>query len=123
MNDQIFFVDDDVDLLESYSEILQLLGYNITTFSNGKDALEMYKKNKPALVFSDIKMPEMDGYELFSRIIDFDQDAKVILITGHENKEKSVIAKNNGLMDIFYKPVIDDEIESAIKSAIAKNDC
>ena len=60
---------------------------------------------------------------MFSRIIDFDQDAKVILITGHENKEKSVIAKNNGLMDIFYKPVIDDEIESAIKSAIAKNDC
>ena len=119
MSNQILLVEDDIDLLESYEESLELSGYSVLTSSSGKQGLEMYEKNQPCMVFSDVKMNGMDGYELYSKIRDLDPTAKMILITGHENKEKTVIAKTNGLLDVLYKPVSNDAFDKAIK----KNGC
>ena len=119
MSNQILLVEDDLDVLEAYAEYLRLTGHSIIKSTNGKQALELYKANLPCMVFSDIKMPEMDGYELFSRIREFDPNVKMILVIGHEEKEKSITAKNNGLLDVLYKPVDND----VMVSAIAENDC
>lgn len=119
MSVQILLVDDDMDLLESYEESLEIAGYDVITADTGKKGFELYKKNQPCIVFSDIKMPEMDGYELFSRIHEFDYNAKVVLVTGHEDKEKSIIAKNNGLIDVMEKPMKNNALEIVAK----KNGC
>ena len=119
MGNQILLVENDVDLLESYEESLELSGYSVITSTNAIHGIELYQSNHPCIVFSDVKMDEMDGYELFSKIREFDSKAKVILVTGHEDKEKSFIAKNNGLLDVLNKPVSSQQILDLIK----ENDC
>ena len=105
MKRNILLVDDDIDLLEVFQEGLEIAGHSVMVSTTGKKGLELYKKHKPCIVFSDVRMPEMDGYELFSSIRKLDSNAKVILITGHEEKEKSQIALKNGLIDVLTKPV------------------
>ena len=105
MSKRILLVDDDVDLLDVFKTGLELSGHSVIVASSGKKGLELYEKHKPEIVFSDVKMPKMDGYELFSSIRKVDSNAKIILITGHEDKEKSQIALKDGLIDILTKPV------------------
>ena len=105
MSKHILLVDDDIELLEAFQIGLEIAGYSVIVATNGKMGLELYKKHRPCFVFTDAKMPEMNGYELFSSIRKVDSNAKVILVTGHEDKEKSQIALKNGLTDILTKPV------------------
>lgn len=119
MSDQILLIDDDVDLLETYEMNLKLSGYSVITSTSAKHGIELYERNHPCIVFSDVRMPEMDGYELFSKIHELDPLAKVILVTGYEDQEKSTIAKNNGLLDVVSKPVA----TQALKSMIKENNC
>lgn len=119
MGDQILLVDDNSDLLESFRESLDMRGYNIITATNGKEAVEIYKQKIPCIVFMDIKMPVMDGYEAFSKIKSMYHDAKIVFITGHGTTKKSLDAKKNGLLKILNKPVATGKIISTIK----ENDC
>lgn len=105
MEKNILLVDDDIDLLEVFQVGLEIAGHSVIVATTGKKGLELYEKHKPCIIFSDVRMPEMDGYELFSSIRKVDSNAKVILVTGHEDKEKSQIALKNGLIDVLTKPV------------------
>ena len=93
MSNQILLVDDDVDLLAAFAESLTLSGHIVITSCSAKEEIELYRKHCPCIVFSDIKMPGMDGYELFSKIHEIDPLAKMILVTGHEDRKKSILAK------------------------------
>lgn len=119
MGNQILLIDDDFDLLEAFEESLRLSGYSVITATSAKHGIELYDKNSPCIVFSDIQMPDMDGYELFLAIRKLDSNAKVILVTGHEDKEKSLIARKNGLLEIMIKPILPNDLEDRIK----KNNC
>ena len=115
MNEQILLVDDDPDLLEIFEMSLETLGYKVLTASDGEAGVEMYKKHKPCMVFSDIKMPKLDGYELFSIIHELDPQSKIILFTSFENEAKTLDAKVGGLLDIMYKPIKIKEFDRMIK--------
>ena len=115
MNEQILLVDDDPDLLEIFEMSLETLGYKILTASDGETGVEMYKKHKPCMVFSDIKMPKLDGYELFSIIHELDPQSKIVLFTSFENEVKTLDAKMNGLLDIIHKPAKIKEFDKIIK--------
>jgi len=104
MNKKILLVDDDEDLLETNQTILELCDYVVLSTVSPKTGLELYKKDKPCMTMLDVKMSEMNGYELFSKIIEFDPNAKVIMMTGHEDLAESNIAKQNGLLDVITKP-------------------
>ena len=64
----IALVDDDRNILTSVSIALEVEGYQITTYSDGASALEGFKMRAPDLGIFDIKMPRMDGMELFRRL-------------------------------------------------------
>ncbi len=119
MSSQILLIEDDIDLLESYEDSLKISGYCVLTASNAKDGIELYQSHNPCIVFSDIKMSGMDGYEFFSNIREFDPIAKVILVTAHENKEKTKIAIKNGLLDVLTKPLKTYQLQDTI----GKNGC
>jgi len=119
MENQILLVDDDVDLLDAFKESLEIQGYSIITATNGINAVESYKQKIPCITFMDIKMPKMDGYDAFSKIRELDPNAKVVFITGNANTEKTKIAKNNGLIEILYKPVTSENIVKLIR----ENNC
>lgn len=111
----ILLVDDDNDLLENTAFMIKNMGYDVITAENGIDAVEKYKEIKPNLVIMDIKMPEMDGYDAFFKIKQFDAEAKVILITAYILDEKKQLkAKSMNLLATISKPYTFDQIENLV---------
>jgi len=109
----ILLVDDDIDVLEPIQYLLIEEGYTVKTASNGNEAITEYNESTPDIVFMDIKMPVLDGYEAFNRIMELDKKAKIVFTSGYAiNEEQFQSAKKLGLCDLLTKPF---EIDSLIK--------
>ena len=94
MTKTILVVEDDIELLELYAEILQINRYKVHTAVNGQEAVSKYKQIHPDLVVMDANIPKPDGYEIFSQIIEIDKNAKVVIVTGYsefESKNKRAL--------------------------------
>jgi len=102
----ILVVEDDMDLLDLYAEILQVNGYNVQTAINGEEAVSKYRQIQPDFVVMDVDMPKLDGYEAFSQIIEMDKNAKVVIVTGYsEFESKNKKALEQGLISVISKPI------------------
>ena len=102
----ILVVEDDMDLLDLYVEILQVNGYNVQTAINGEEAVSKYRQIQPDFVVMDVDMPKLDGYEAFSQIIEMDKNAKVVIVTGYsEFESKNKKALEQGLISVISKPI------------------
>ena len=116
MSSIILLVEDDVDLISIYREILELHGYELESANNGQEAVEKFKKIKPSLVIMDGDMPVLDGYEAFKQIKNIDKDAKVVIVTGYSQLEpKNQEAVKEGLIKVISKPLGVDELISLAK--------
>ncbi len=106
MTKTILVVEDDIELLDLYAEILQVNGYNVQTAINGEEAVSKYRQILPDLVVMDGDMPKLDGYEAFSQIIEIDKNAKVVIVTGYSEFElKNKRALEQGLISVISKPI------------------
>lgn len=102
----ILVVEDDKELLDLYTEILEMNRYNVQTATNGEEAISKYRQIHPDLVVMDGDIPKLDGYEAFSQIIEIDKDAKVVIITGYSEFEpKNKKALEQGLVSVISKPI------------------
>ena len=111
----ILLVDDDVDLLENTAFMIRSMGYDVVTAENGVDAVSKYKEIKPDLTVMDVKMPEMDGFDAFFKIKQFDSEAKVILITAYAIDEKKHLkAKSMSLLSTISKPYSFEDLQAAV---------
>lgn len=109
----ILLVDDDIDILEPMQYLLIEEGFEVITASNGSEAVTEYKENKPLITFMDIKMPVLNGYEAFNKIMEIDKDAKIVFTSGYAiDDEQFQTAKKSGLCDLLTKPF---DIDSMIK--------
>jgi FixJ family two-component response regulator len=104
----ICLVDDEEDLTDNLTfEIKELRpDWEIMSFKSGLDAIREVMKGQVSLVVTDIAMPDMDGYELYWRIKDYDVNLPVIMMTGfgYDPNHVLVRSKQEGLQDILYKP-------------------
>ena len=106
MGKTVLVVEDDVDLIGIYKEILELHEYDVQTALNGEEGVEKFKQTKPSLVIMDGDMPVLDGYEAFKKIKEIDKDANVVIVTGFselEPKNQEVIKQ--GLIKVISKPL------------------
>ena len=87
MEKTVLVVEDDMDLIGIYKEILELHRYNVETAFNGKEGVEKFKQVQPSLVIMDGDMPVLDGYEAFNQIKEFDKNANVVIVTGFSEFE------------------------------------
>ena len=111
MEKTVLVVEDDVDLIGIYKEILELHEYNVETALNGKEGVEKFKQAKPSLVIMDGDMPILDGYEAFKQIKEIDKKANVVIVTGFSEFEpKSQEAIKQGLIKVISKPLGVDEL-------------
>lgn len=81
---QIMVVDDESDLTLFYQMSLEYYGFVVDTFNEPKEALSNFKPNYYDLIILDIKMPNMDGFELYREIKEKDPDIKVCFLTASE---------------------------------------
>lgn len=87
----VLIVDDDDDLVNTYSEILANNGIKIVdTCNNGKIAAELYQKHRPSIVLLDMKMAKFDGNYAIKHIYEFDPDAKIIVMTAYPEIEPNL---------------------------------
>ena len=106
MGKSILVVEDDVDLLEIYKEILELHEFDVDTALNGEEGVKKYIEKRPSLVIMDGDMPILNGYEAFKQIKKIDNNANVIIVTGFSEFEpKSQEVLKEGLMKMISKPL------------------
>lgn len=108
MTKLICIVDDEEELIHNLKIELQELRplWEIHTFTDGLRALQEIMGGQVSLVLTDIAMPDMDGYELFWRVKDYDKNIPVIMMTGfgYDPNHVLVRAKVDGLKDVIFKP-------------------
>jgi CheY-like chemotaxis protein len=109
---QIIVVDDQPDLAESTGRLLRLFGHEVSVFNSAASVLDVLDEIMPDLIFSDIGMPEMDGFELAARIKRRPDCEKVILaaLTGLGDEEYRQAAVAAGFDYRFVKPMQPDEL-------------
>ncbi len=116
---KILIVDDDYDFLESLQLILINEGHDVISAANGYDALVQYQEFKPDIVFLDVKMPGIDGYETFLRIKKHDNDAKIVFTSSYIlDDTKYRQAKEQSLAGLMNKPINMNTLRRMIKKRI-----
>ena len=116
MGKTVLVVEDDLDLIGIYREILELYDFDVKTAVNGKEGVEKFIECKPSLVIMDGDMPILDGYQAFKQIKETDKDANVVIVTGFSEFEpKNVEAIKQGLIKVISKPLGVDELIALAK--------
>ncbi len=104
MNNTVIIIDDDKVQASLLSELVENFGKKVCGIGfNGKDAVELFEKHKPDIVFLDIMMPEYDGFYAIGKIREVDTEAKIVVITGDMTEETSARLKASNV-SIIYKP-------------------
>ena len=124
---KILIIDDERAIRNTLKEVLEFENYEVDVAENGKIGLEMATKNKYDLIYSDVKMPEMDGIEFLERVTGYGLpvtgessviSCPVIMISGHGDIETAVGAIKKGAWDFVEKPLDLNHLLQMTKNAI-----
>jgi PAS domain S-box-containing protein len=114
---KILIIDDERAIVRVLSISLRVDGYEVVTAYSGEEGLEVFEKEFPDIVLTDIKMPGMDGIEVLSKIKAHERDSEVIIITGHGDIDNAIEALKYGASDFINKPVRDEALAIALSRA------
>ena len=114
---KILVIDDEKATLAMFRLFLEAYGYLVLTAENGMEGLEIFTREKPAIVITDIKMPGIDGLTVLQRIKDIDPKAGVIVITGHGDADLAQQALESNAVDFIPKPIEKEALDAALKKA------
>jgi len=115
-------VDDDFDTVEVFSEYLELSGINVVGKGyNGKDAVDLYQKLKPDVVFLDVLMPDYDGFYALEKIRQLNRDSKVIMVTASLTAQTEDKLKELNASAIIYKPYDIDNVVETVNRVLKHN--
>lgn len=122
MNTKILVIDDEAVNVRVLSMSLKADGYDVVSAYSGKEGLEVFKKESPAIVLTDIKMPEMDGLEVLRHVKELNPYTEVIIVTGHGDIDSAIEALQYGASDFINKPIKDEVLSIALERAKEKLD-
>lgn len=117
---RILIIDDERSIRNTLKDILEFEGYKIDLAENGKIGVQMALATAYDLIFSDIKMPEMDGIEVLETLHNEDIEAPIVMISGHGNIETAVECIKGGAFDFIEKPVDLNRLLITTKNALEK---
>lgn len=117
MNKTLAFIDDEPDILTVTTFRLRRIGYRILTAEDGARGLEMVRREKPDLVFLDLLMPEMDGYEVCRRLKadEATRHIPVVLFTAVEEERVPGARRETGADGVLLKPFTPDKLLAAVE--------
>ena len=110
----VLLVEDDALSLFVYSEFIRKLVTDVYTANDGREGVEVFKKNKPDIIITDIMMPELDGLEMIREIKKSDSQVKVIMISGHSETDYFIRSIDLGVDGYLLKPVDNSKLENKI---------
>ena len=114
----IAIVDDDEAVRDSLKWLLSSQDHKIKCYANGADFLSEYRPELFNCIILDLRMPCINGLEIFNRLRSENYFPPVIFLSGHADLYTAVEAVKNGASDFFEKPVVDDHLIEHIKALI-----
>ncbi len=117
---RILVIDDEEDMLENCSRILDRLGYEPLLESDGGKGVVRFEQEHPVVTLTDLRMPGMDGLEVLRTIRRIDPEALVILFTAFATVETAVEAVKEGAFDYIPKPFSADQLQLVIERALTQ---
>jgi YesN/AraC family two-component response regulator len=121
--EKILVIDDEKPTLSMFRLFLDAYGYSVYTAENGTEGLEIFRKEKPAIVLTDIKMPGIDGLAVLQQIKEVAPQTAVIVITGHGDTALAEQAVALDAVDFISKPIKKEALDAALEKARKKLDC
>jgi len=115
---QVLVIDDDAVVGRSFDRVLSEKGYEVSTVLSGEEALDTIENTEFDVVFTDIKMPGMDGLEVAERIKARCPWTPVVVITGYGTEENEARASVLGVSGFVHKPLTPEIIESVTLKAL-----
>jgi CheY-like chemotaxis protein len=115
----VLIVDDNEDLLDTFSMILKRCGFYVETAKNGASAIDKFREHNFDVTLMDIVMPKMNGVETFRKIRKMHPGAMVILMTAYSEEELIQIARDEGAHRVIRKPIRINQLIELIKEAAA----
>jgi CheY-like chemotaxis protein len=115
---KILVVDDDPVVGKSFEKVLTSKGYAVINCHSGAEALEKLGKEEYDAVFTDLKMPEMDGMEVATRVKASQPWMPIVIVTGYGSKESRIQAETLGITDFMQKPLTPEMIEESADRAM-----
>lgn len=122
MNKQttILVIDDDKEIRELFKWMLEASGFHVEFGINGITGIEKFREVQPDLIFLDVKMPDMDGFQALNEIRELDPNGKcpVLIISGFVDTSKIMDMMNNGASGFICKPFNINELQEKIQSSL-----
>jgi two-component system nitrogen regulation response regulator NtrX len=118
---KILVIDDERSIRNTLKDILEFEKHQVTLAENGKQGLEAAQNAVFDLIFSDIKMPEMDGIELLGHLYNTNIEAPIVMISGHGNIETAVECIKKGAFDFIVKPIDLNRLLVTVRNALERN--
>ncbi len=112
---KVLVVDDTKNIRMLLTTCLQLIGYDVVTAADGYEALEMLEKEKPDLIFLDIKLPEISGTEVFRRIRSTGIMTPVVIMTAFATVKNAIECTKLGAVAYLQKPFTSDKVKTVIE--------
>ncbi len=119
---RILAVDDEPVILDSFRKILVVAGYSVDTVESGPEALGLVQRNDYDFVFTDLKMPGMDGVEVVKGVKHLRPDVDVAVITGYATIETAVETMKFGASDYVQKPFTEEELVEFARKLVIKRE-
>lgn len=114
----VLFVEDDPALRDATVQTLELAGLEVLAFDRAEPALQLISDRFSGILVTDIRMPRMDGLELFARARSIDPELPVILITGHADVPMAIGALRDGAFDFITKPFASEQLVASVRNAL-----
>lgn len=117
---KVLVVDDDPIVGQSFNRVLTSKGYAVITASSGEEALAKLKAERYDLVYTDLRMPGMDGLEVAERVKAKQPWTPVVIVTGYASRTSEERAYAAGVSDFLSKPLSPEMIEDSAARALAQ---
>jgi two-component system, NtrC family, nitrogen regulation response regulator NtrX len=114
---KLLIIDDEKSIRNTLKEILEFEGHDVSLAADGVEGLAMATSDNYDVIFSDIKMPNMDGMELLEKLNEANIDSSVIMISGHGSIDSAVDCIKKGAFDFIQKPLDLNRILITLRNA------
>ncbi len=117
----LLFVENEEGIRKNFEEYFALLFKEVYIAKDGVEALEMYHLNRPNLILTDIKMPNMDGIELVQKIREDDKETSIVIISAHTELELLLKSIPLNLIEYMVKPLNETKLLQVFKNFLNQN--
>ena len=117
-NVKMLFVDDDPVTCKVMQRQCESAGFDMRVFQSPVECLEEFTKTGADVVITDLRMPEMNGFDLLTHMREVDSDAIILVMTGHSSVENAVEAMKRGAADFIKKPFDFDEFRITVERCL-----